>query len=139
VLAAAAAVAIVAIVVLVGERSGPPASPRSAGSDVPCDDEWPSANPPAQFVRGDVSGSGCFEVGVYANQVLTIRLRPGDPALRRFALGLPGDRLFLGDWNCDGVATPELFRPATNATLYYESWSANAKPSDDEHRCRSIG
>jgi hypothetical protein len=76
---------------------------------------------------------------VYADEVLTIRLQPTDPKPRRFALGLPGDRVHLGDWNCDGIATPALFRPSTGATLYYDTWSANEKPSRDASRCRSIG
>ena len=92
----------------------------------------------AQVVRADTAGIGCLATGVYADEVLTIRLEPTDPKPRRFALGLPGDRLFLGDWNCDGIATPALFRPSTGATLYYDSWSTNEKPSIDATRCRSI-
>jgi hypothetical protein len=71
--------------------------------------------------------------------VLTIRLGPTDPQPRRFALGLPGDRLYLGDWNCDGIATPALFRASSGATLYYDSWSTNEEPSRDASRCRSVG
>lgn len=93
----------------------------------------------AQVVRADTAGIGCLATGVYANEVLTIRLQPTDPKPRRFALGLPGDRLDLGDWNCDGIATPALFRSSTGATLYYDTWSTNEKPSDNAGGCRSIG
>jgi serine/threonine protein kinase len=93
----------------------------------------------AQVVHADVAGIGCMTTGVYADQVLTIRLQPTDPKPRRFALGLRGDRLFLGDWNCDGIATPALLRASTGAALYYDTWSTNEKPSDDAQRCRSIG
>ena len=34
-----------------------------------------------------------------------------DAAYSRFFFGNPGDRGFMGDWNCDGVATPGLYRP----------------------------
>lgn len=92
----------------------------------------------AQIVRGDTAGIGCLATGVYADEVLTIRLLPTDLKPRRFALGLRGDRIFLGDWNCDGIATPALFRSSTGATLYYDTWSTNEKPSDNAHRCRSM-
>jgi len=105
---------------------------------VPCAGNALAIPPNSQVVRGDTSGLGCVSTGVYANQVLTIRVRPTDATPRRFALGLPGDRLYLDDWNCDGVATPALFRPSTGSTLYYESWSASATPSNDTNRCRSI-
>ncbi|MEY2460209.1 MAG: serine/threonine protein kinase, bacterial [Acidimicrobiaceae bacterium] len=107
----------------------PPASCAGASIPIPAG---------AQIVRGDTAGIGCLTTGVYADRVLTIRLHPTDPQPRRFALGLPGDRIFLGDWNCDGVATPALVRPSTGATLYYDSWSTNEKPSDNANRCRSI-
>ncbi|MEY2421021.1 MAG: serine/threonine protein kinase, bacterial [Acidimicrobiaceae bacterium] len=93
----------------------------------------------AQIVRADTAGIGCLATGVYASGVLTIRLQPTDPRPRRFALGLPGDRIFLGDWDCDGAASPALFRPSTGATLYYDTWSAIETPSDNANRCRSIG
>jgi hypothetical protein len=92
----------------------------------------------AQVVRGDAAGIGCVATGVYVHEVLTIRLHPTDPQPRRFALGVPGDHLYLGDWNCDGVATPALFRPSSGATLYYDTWSTNEKPSNNSARCRSI-
>jgi hypothetical protein len=93
----------------------------------------------AQVVWADTAGIGCLATGVYANEVLTIRLQPTDSKPRRFAVGLPGDRIFLGDWDCDGLATPALFRPSTGATRYYDTWSAIAQPSENANRCRSIG
>jgi hypothetical protein len=89
----------------------------------------------AQIVRGDTAGLGCLATGVYANAVLTIRLQPTDPKPRRFALGRPGDRILLGDWDCDGIATPALFRPSTGASLYYDTWSTNEKPSPRSGGC----
>jgi hypothetical protein len=111
----------------VGNASG---SAACAGASLPV----PAG---AQVVRGDAAGIGCITTAVYADEVLTIRIQPTDLHPRRFALGLPGDRLFLGDWNCDGIATPALFRASTGATLYYDSWT-NETPSS-AGRCRSIG
>jgi hypothetical protein len=119
--------------VLVGPRAGGTAtrSPSCTDASIPV----PAG---AQIVRGDTAGIGCVSTGVYADGVLTIGLHPTDPQPRRFALGRPGDTLFLGDWNCDGIATAALFRSSTGATLYYDTWSTSAAPSDDADRCRSI-
>lgn len=90
----------------------------------------------AQVARGDTSRVGCLSVGVYDHQILTIRVHPDDPKPRRFAIGLPGDVLTLIDANCDGMATPSLFRPSTGETLYYDSWSTNERPSSVRRDCR---
>ena len=110
-----------------------------ASSPAPCGAASISAPAGAQIVRGDTAGVGCLATGVYFNGVLTIRLQPTDPQPRRFALGRSGDEMFLGDWDCDGVETPALFRSSTGATFYYDTWSTNDEPSDDASRCRSIG
>ncbi len=39
-----------------------------------------------------------------------LRAEAGD--LRSFYYGNPGDVPFLGDWDCDGIETPGLFRPS---------------------------
>jgi hypothetical protein len=115
-----------------------PTSNRPDSVDVACAGAPMPVPAGGQVVRADVAGIGCLASGVYADEVLTIRLEPTDPMPRRFALGRPGDRLYLGDWNCDGIATPALFRPSTGASLYYDTWSTNEKPSNNATRCRSI-
>jgi hypothetical protein len=130
---------LVPLLLLVGVAvlRGPAAS--NAKDSRPCAGASIPVPTGAQIVRADTAGIGCVTTGVYADQVLTIRLQPTDSTPRRFALGLPGDRLFLGDWNCDGIATPALFRASTGATLYYDSWSTNEKPSNNANHCRAVG
>ncbi len=38
------------------------------------------------------------------------RLRDGAGVVTEFYYGVPGDYPFMGDWNCDGVVTPGLYR-----------------------------
>jgi hypothetical protein len=42
---------------------------------------------------------------------------------QRFAAGGPGDRVAVGDWNCDGVATPAVLRPASGALFVFDEWA----------------
>jgi eukaryotic-like serine/threonine-protein kinase len=77
-------------------------------------------------VEGDPEGDGCPTVGVYRPEavsgsermVLSIRI---DGDRKRIAIGEPGDQLVLGDWNCDGVDTPGLYR-AVGDVQYFDAW-----------------
>jgi hypothetical protein len=107
---------------------GPLASDDAAAD---CPDDGPSAqSATAQVVRGDVDGDGCAVAGVYQPQalpsgstgmVLTI---PLDGTEKQIGLGEPGDRVVLGDWNCDGVDTPALYRRAAGEVQYFDVWPA---------------
>jgi hypothetical protein len=35
----------------------------------------------------------------------------------------PGDRVSLGDWNCDGEVTPAVLRPTTGAVFVFDKWA----------------
>lgn len=41
----------------------------------------------------------------------------------RYAVGLPGDLVLLGDWDCDGVATPAVVRPGDGTIWSFASWT----------------
>jgi hypothetical protein len=43
---------------------------------------------------------------------------------REWLAGAPGDLVTIGDWNCDGLATPALLRSSTGEIFVFESWSA---------------
>jgi hypothetical protein len=38
----------------------------------------------------------------------------------RFAVGVAGDRVVVGDWDCDGVITPAVLRPSTGAVFVFD-------------------
>jgi hypothetical protein len=82
----------------------------------------------AQAVEGDVDGEGCLVTGVYQPQalpngttgmVLTIAIGGVD---KQIGLGEPGDQVVLGDWNCDGVDTPALYRRSAGQVQYFGVW-----------------
>ena len=41
---------------------------------------------------------------------------------RRYGLGTGADITVIGDWNCDGIATPALLQPAHGLVAVFESW-----------------
>ncbi|HET6665103.1 MAG TPA: serine/threonine-protein kinase, partial [Acidimicrobiales bacterium] len=107
---------------------GPLSSDEGGGSD--CSEEVATGAPGGQAtveVEGDPEGDGCPTVGVYQREavggvermVLTIRIG-GDR--QRIAIGEPGDQLVLGDWDCDGVDTPGLYRAAVGDVQYFDAW-----------------
>jgi Protein kinase domain len=124
---AVAGVALVAILV-----AGP------LGSDAGClDEERPTVEAGTQVVAGDPEGDGCIAYGVYAldpepddpgDMFLTIEVGGEE---RRLRLGELGDRMFLGDWDCDGVDTPGVYRWTQGEVEYYGDWPAS---DDDAYR-----
>jgi hypothetical protein len=43
-----------------------------------------------------------------------------------FHLGEPGDEVVVGDWDCDRVATPALYRPGTGDVWEFAAWADGA-------------
>jgi hypothetical protein len=125
--------AVVATVVLVTVAvAGGAAVVLAGGSDdadepaPPCDEAALPVPDGAQTASGDVGG-GCTTTAVYADaggqMVLSVRLEDGDAEPARYGLGQPGDRLLLGDWECDGVDTAALYRPSTGEVIEFASWA----------------
>ena len=41
---------------------------------------------------------------------------------RRYAIGTEGDLVVIGDWDCDGEATPAIARPDTGQVVLFDRW-----------------
>lgn len=107
---------------------GPLSSDDEGGPD--CSEDVATGAPGGEAtveVEGDPEGDGCPTVGVYQREtvggtermVLSIRI---DGDQQRIAIGEPGDQLVLGDWDCDGVDTPGLYRAAAGDVQYFDTW-----------------
>ncbi|MCP3937899.1 MAG: hypothetical protein GY708_21330 [Actinomycetia bacterium] len=59
----------------------------------------------------DLDGDGCLETWAVASGVLTTDGQ-------RYALGSTGDLVTVGDWNCDGIATPALVHRSGEVFLF---------------------
>jgi len=54
---------------------------------------------------------------------------PGAAGDHRYRVGRPGDRRFVGDWDCDGEDSPALYRPRTGEAFVFDRWADGAAPS----------
>jgi eukaryotic-like serine/threonine-protein kinase len=64
----------------------------------------------------DVDGNGCPEPW----RVITGGLEVGG---RHYALGGPDDLVAVGDWDCDGIATPALVERASGSVFLFDVWA----------------
>lgn len=101
-----------------GETTTPAPAPAPArapglGNRGPC----PTVSAPA----ADVDGDGCAEGVVIDGS--SIQAGPV-----KYRLGEASDRLAVGDWDCDGLATPALVRPGTGEVFVFARWATATEP-----------
>lgn len=117
--------ALAGAALLIGRRPAPAptpttvAAPAGGGPTVATSTAPTSTDPPCPgaVVGGpDVDGDGCGD---------EVRIAPGGVQANgiRYAVGRTGDRIAVADWDCDGVATPGLVRPATGEVFLFRSWA----------------
>ena len=94
-----------------GDRPGP------AAGDGGGPDGCPRTEPPA----GDVDGDGCPDPLVVEGHVVS----SGDA---RWSLGEAGDVVAVGDWDCDGAASPAVLRPETGDVFVFPGWATDEAP-----------
>jgi len=74
--------------------------------------EWFNSGGPVDFDAGPVCVGDCDTIG-YVDRGGSWRLAHETawaPEETNFFYGVPGDEPFMGDWDCDGVDTPGLYR-----------------------------
>ena len=81
----------------------------------------PAVTPGPADLVGDVDGDGCADVVARAGNVVTV----GD---RRYEVGAADDVIVLGDWDCDGRATPAAYRSATGEAHLFDGWAGPDRP-----------
>ncbi|MGI8759319.1 MAG: hypothetical protein ACR2K0_08440, partial [Acidimicrobiales bacterium] len=101
--------------------AAPPSS--SVGTTLPTGQVWPpppvddDACPPVPApVAADVDGDGCEEgVDVEGGVVRT--------AGSRWQVATGAEIVLVGDWDCDGSATPAVVRPGSGEVWRYPRWA----------------
>ncbi|HEY7072701.1 MAG TPA: serine/threonine-protein kinase [Acidimicrobiales bacterium] len=118
--------------------------PLGSGDD-DCKAQQPLAvTPGGALVEGDVDGNGCVVQGIYqlqqvtgAGNLMVLTIDQGG-ARKRIQLGEPGDQLILGDWDCDGDATPGLYKAAAGEVQYYDAWPGVAAQTLQPDRTETV-
>jgi len=87
----------------------------------------PTAGPDETVLVGDLDGSGCRSWVRWRGNVLDAALDPDAPP-RAYEVGVPGDALALGDWDCDGSETPGLYRPSSGEVFLFDDWAGPDDP-----------
>ena len=73
---------------------------------------------PCVVLSGTTAASGaCVEPVRIAGTTVLV-------GTHRFEIGQPGDVVVLGDWDCDGGATPAVLRPETGEVFVFSAWAA---------------
>jgi hypothetical protein len=105
--------------------SGPPISRSTPPTTEPTTSTAPPVTrpscPAASRPAADVDGDGCPESYSVVGAHLVV-------AGVTYVLGRPGDLTAVGDWYCDGRATPALVRPSTGEVFVFQRWADAARP-----------
>jgi hypothetical protein len=105
-------------------------TPPAAAPALPCPDVGhPEPGPDETTVQADPDGRGCtVPVHWSADRAeLTVATPEG---VRRYRIGDPGDRVVLGDWDCDGRDTPLVVRPGAPSAFRFDDWPGAGVPVD---------
>jgi tRNA A-37 threonylcarbamoyl transferase component Bud32 len=84
-----------------------------AGGPAPA---WPASCDVPSPAGPDVDGDGCPDPVELDGRSATV-------GSVRVSLGEEGDLVVLGDWDCDGTATPALLRPSSGEVFVFPRWS----------------
>ncbi len=76
---------------------------------------WPMINN-GSGLGVDIDGDSCPDHIEIAGQFITV-------GNLTYQVGLPQDRLAVGDWDCDGRATALLLRPSTGELFEFSAWA----------------
>jgi len=98
------------------------AAPAGEVAEGAADDAWPATCVVPSPAGPDVDGDGCPEAVVLDGRTATV----GSVTV---VLGQDGDEVAIGDWDCDGTATPALLRPGSGEVFVFPRWSLD-EPSE---------
>ncbi len=85
----------------------------------------------------DINGDGCTEkIQIGTNSGAGVVA--GQPAIatptRRWLIGQTDDLVAVGDWNCDGIATPAVLRPTSGEAFFFAVWPYGSPPAQPTSR-----
>jgi len=99
-----------------GSPSTTPPAPPTLVLTAPSPTSAPCPTVPVGLGAADVDGDGCAESWWTSHG----RLHAGG---RTYVVGSPDDLVAVGDWDCDGAATPALVDGETGGVFLFHEWA----------------
>lgn len=121
--AVALAIALGTVILLPGREERPSVAPATTPTTTTTTTTVACPSLPTE--GADVDGDGCPEPVSVDGPVVAV---DGE----RWAVGVAGDVVAVGDWDCDGRATAAVLRPSTGELFTYDAWG-------DDRRARPAG
>ncbi len=87
----------------------------------------------------NINADGCTEK-IFIGTIASTGADEGaaQPAIatptRRWLIGQSGDHVTVGDWNCDGIATPVVLRPTSGEVFFFAVWPHDSPPAQPTAR-----
>jgi hypothetical protein len=88
---------------------------ETVATEPPASVTGPSTTTPTCAAKPDVDGDGCADPITIEGNVIAV-------GATRYQAGEEGDLVALGDWDCDGIATPAALRRTTGDIFLFPSW-----------------
>lgn len=127
----AAAVGVVVVGLARGTLGTAPSPSSTAASGAPA----PAGHPPPApdtLASAPTTGTDRADVGSPVTPTAPSGADGEAPRLVHdgvtYAIGQPGDRVVIADWDCDGEPTPGLLRPATGEIFLFPGWATDDEP-----------
>jgi eukaryotic-like serine/threonine-protein kinase len=145
-LVAVAAAVVAGAVAVFGTGGAPAASPAPPATTVPapsaaeapasCSPDGEAAPSGTATLAGDIDGDGREEPVLWREvcadgEVVVAVTLPERPDEATFRVGRAGDVVVLGDWDCDGVDTVAIYRPADGHVFAYDDWPGLGAGTDE--------
>jgi len=91
-----------------------------------------SSPPATAAIVADIDGDGCREGITIADGIVQVDDQ-------RWAVGEADDSVVVADWDCDGRATPAVYKSATGAVFVFPSWADATGPLEVEAAASVVG
>ncbi len=86
--------------------------------------QQPSAGSALASIDADTDGDGCPERIRWDPTRAILTRQSSGGSEQRLAIGMTGDQLVIGDWNCDGTATPAVYSASRGELTVFDIWPA---------------
>jgi hypothetical protein len=108
---------VLAIVVLTAARPAP--APEAAEPLVPSMEAAGATT---------IAAAGAAPARVWPAEPVTVEGTEVRTGGHRWQVGEPGDLVAVGDWDCDGTATPAVVRPSAGRMHLFDRWASADAP-----------